>query len=448
MTRSPSGPGFFREHPVRPVAHQDPLLRSKGVYLAPGPEKGVGVAEARPRIGFACQWDEIPERTWSYTPWHLREALRSVTETTDTGFQIPRLSRTVLRAIHTRYHGRLTSTWGSSPLTEAYVERALRRELSRTPAERRCDAVLTMYELAASLPVPFFIYSDISYDAAISAAGSIEAYAASKRLSPSAVARLRDRQVSIYARASGIIAMSHWFARSLVQQTGVPEEKIHVVHAGINNAGNSGHRGTDVSAANGAASTQPYLPVRERPGPRRRLLFAGRRDFYGKGGDLVLAALAVLRREYDARITLTVAGPASWPLPGTPPEGVQFLGTVPSGELAALYDSHDLLVMPSRLEAFGIVFTEALARGLPCVAREAYAMPEIVTPGVSGALVASDDEHELAAVIAATLGDDALYEACHDRAAEFAAYFSWERAAQEMVEIIKQELGSVPLNIG
>ena len=231
MTRNPSRPGFFREHPVRPVAHQDPLLRSKGVYLAPGSEKGMGVAEARPRIGFACRWDEIPERTWSYTPWNLREALRSVTETTDTGFQIPRLSRTVLRAIHTRYHGRVTSTWGSSPLTQAYVERALRRELSRTPAtslRRSTDDV----RARRPLPVPFFIYSDISYDAAISAARRSESLCGVEEVSPSTVARLRDRQVSIYERASGIIAMSHWFARSLVQQTGVPEEKIHVVHAG------------------------------------------------------------------------------------------------------------------------------------------------------------------------------------------------------------------------
>ena len=62
--------------------------------------------------------------------------------------------------------------------------------------------------------------------------------------------------------------------------------------------------------------------------------------------------------------------------------------------------------MPSRLEAFGIVLTEALARGLPCIARDAYVMPEIVTPGVSGALVVSDDAKMSAAAIAATLADE------------------------------------------
>ena len=58
----------------------------------------MGAAEARPLIGFACRWEDIPERTGSDTPWNLREALRSVTDTTDTGFQIPRLSRTVLKS--------------------------------------------------------------------------------------------------------------------------------------------------------------------------------------------------------------------------------------------------------------------------------------------------------------------------------------------------------------
>src|SRR5215471_13058533 len=72
--------------------------------------------------------------------------------------------------------------------------------------------------------------------------------------------------------------------------------------------------------------------------------------------------------------------------------------------------------MPSRLEGFGIVFPEALARGLPCIGRDSHAMPESITPGVSGGLITGDDEHELAGIIAAALADDALYEACRERA--------------------------------
>ena len=69
-------------------------------------------------------------------------------------------------------------------------------------------------------------------------------------------------------------------------------------------------------------------------------------------------------------------------------------------------------------------------------------MPEIITPGVSGALISGNDKHELAATIAATLADDTLYEACYERAPELAKYFSWERAAREMAHVISQTVSS------
>ena len=152
LTSGRSASGLFRDHPVRRVPHQDPLMRLKDVNPGPSSKNGVSTDRARPRIGFACQWEQIPERTWSYTPWNLREELRSVAETTDIGFQISRLPQTALKAIHTRYHGRLTTTWSYSPLPEAYIGHVLRRELIRNPAARRCDAILMMQELAAGIP--------------------------------------------------------------------------------------------------------------------------------------------------------------------------------------------------------------------------------------------------------------------------------------------------------
>jgi len=397
----------------------------------------------QPRIGYACFWDKIPESTWSYSAWNLRAALRLVTDMTDLGVQIPRLTRTVLQAIHTRPRaGRPITTWYYSRLTESYIEHALRRELSRNPAARRCDAVLTIHDLAA-LPIPFFTYSDISYDSAISATRGAEAYAAMKLITPSSVARRRERQLAIYERATGIIVESRWLARSLVEQTGVPPGKIHVVPPGLSAGWTPPDGDLAASPSNGRGGRQLRPPLRERAAPRRRLLFVGR-DFYRKGGDLVVAALAVLRREHDPQITLTVAGPQTWPLPGTPPDGVRFLGSLPPHEVAPLYDRHDLFVMPSRWEPFGLVLAEALTRGLPCVARDAFAMPEIVTPGVSGALITRDDENELAAAIAAALADDALYESCYKRAPEMAEYFSWERTALQVSDVITQALRPAP----
>jgi glycosyltransferase involved in cell wall biosynthesis len=164
-------------------------------------------------------------------------------------------------------------------------------------------------------------------------------------------------------------------------------------------------------------------------------------DFYRKGGDLVLEALKILRRDYDPQITLTMVGIEKWPLPGEPPEGVNFPGIVPASEVARLYQTHDVFVMPSRAEPFGLVFAEALSWGMPCVARNAYAMPEVVTPGVSGALIEKDDADELAASIAAVLADDDLYARCAARAPQIAQYFSWERVAREVVQVIDRTVG-------
>jgi glycosyltransferase involved in cell wall biosynthesis len=433
MDASRPGQDVFWGHPVHFADRQDPLALLEEFRARHGRMRQTATGLAQPRLGFGCLWDKIPERTWSYSAWNLRAALRLATDTTDLGVQIPPVPRTVLQAIHTRRHaGRLITTWYYSRLAESYVEHALRRELARIPAAHRCDAVLTIHDLAA-LPVPFFVYTDISWDglaAMIGTDGSAELLS----MTPSSVARRRERQLGIYQRATGIITMSRWLARNLVEQTGMPPAKIHVVHPGLS----AGWQPSDGQPAAGAPAGRAEHQLPQRAAPRRRLLFIGRRDFYRKGGDLVLAALAVLRREHDPRITLTVAGPHTWPVPGTPPDGVRFLGCLPPHELAALYDRHDLFVMPSRMEGFGIVFVEALARGLPCVARDAFAMPEIVTPGVSGAMVSGDDEHELAATIAATLADDALYERCHERAPGIAEYFSWERTALQVCDVIAQ----------
>lgn len=440
-------PGAFMDHPVRPVDLQDPLALLNEFRITCGRMNGMTTELSQLPIGFACRWDDPPERTWSYSAWNLRAALRLATDITDIGVHIPRLSQTVLKAMHTRLlGGRLTTTWSYSRLTDAYIARALRRELSRNIAARRCQAVLTMQDLAA-LPVPFFLYQDISWDAWTAASCSAEVAADLLRIKPSTLARRREAQLAIYERATGIITMSRWFARTLVEQSGVPSGKVHVVHPGIS-AGRvlqSGDLACNPVNKQNEYKTRPKL--RERIAPRRRLLFVGwgrASDFYRKGGDLVIAALALLRRDHDPQMTLTIAGPLTWPLPGSPPDGVRFLGSLPPQEVAALYDSHDLLVMPSRMEPFGIVFTEALARGLPCVARDAYAMPEIVTPGLSGALMTGDDESELADTIAATLADDALYETCYERAPELTEYFSWERAARQVAEVISHTLQSAP----
>jgi glycosyltransferase involved in cell wall biosynthesis len=80
---------------------------------------------------------------------------------------------------------------------------------------------------------------------------------------------------------------------------------------------------------------------------------------------------------------------------------IRFTGPRTGADLARSYDAADLLVLPSRAETYGMVVTEALARGLPVVAAEVGGVPEALGHGADGArpglLVPPDD--------AAALGD-------------------------------------------
>jgi glycosyltransferase involved in cell wall biosynthesis len=371
------------------------------------------------KLGFACGWESPPEPTWSHTPWQLRAALRSRVEVVDLGISYPLAVRAGLKAACARrYDGRWVSMWRHSRAARSYGERVLSRAVGHQPV----DAVLQIQDLAR-FDLPYLTYQDLSYDILLERAQAPGGLTHFPTLSMDAVLRLRDRQRDIYANAAGVLAMSRWFADHLVEVSGVPAARVHVVHPGA-------------SAVDSSARPDDAAVLRRRTGPRRRLLFVGR-DFHTKAGSLVVAALRVLRRDHDPELTLTVVGPATWPLPGDVPDGVDFRGLLPVSELAELYDSHDLFVLPSRFEGFGIAFVEALAHGLPCVGRRAFAMPEIITPGVNGDLVIDDDPADLADRIVRLLGDDALYDRVAAAAVDVVEHYSWGRAADDVLTVAR-----------
>jgi len=98
---------------------------------------------------------------------------------------------------------------------------------------------------------------------------------------------------------------------------------------------------------------------------------------------------------------------------------VRFSGALVGTSLDDAYARADLLVTASRGETYGMVVTEALARGIPVVATRVGGLPEALgrAPGGRrpGILVPVDDTSALAGSLAQWLGDPALRE--HLRAA-------------------------------
>ncbi len=128
-----------------------------------------------------------------------------------------------------------------------------------------------------------------------------------------------------------------------------------------------------------------------------------------KGLDIAIRAVALLK-DQGVRITLRIAGdgPEQQALARLAGElGVQdavaFAGWVE--ETADYLNSLDLFLLPSRVEPFGLVVTEAMAAGAPVIASAIDGPKEILLDGVLGTLSPSEDPQALAEAVKSVLGD-------------------------------------------
>jgi glycosyltransferase involved in cell wall biosynthesis len=78
---------------------------------------------------------------------------------------------------------------------------------------------------------------------------------------------------------------------------------------------------------------------------------------------------------------------------------VTITGELTDDELESTLRAHHLLAVPSRYEAFGIVYAEAMSYGLPVIASRAGGASDIVTDGENGFLVDPSDPTDVAAAI-------------------------------------------------
>ena len=89
---------------------------------------------------------------------------------------------------------------------------------------------------------------------------------------------------------------------------------------------------------------------------------------------------------------------------------IRFLGFVPERDLPALYRHSDIFAIASDVEVQSIPTLQAAATGLPIVAAEAAALPELVETNTNGHLVPPDDPAAFATAIREILQDPELAE--------------------------------------
>jgi glycogen(starch) synthase len=167
--------------------------------------------------------------------------------------------------------------------------------------------------------------------------------------------------------------------------------------------------------------------------PPMTMAFAGRL-IAKKGADALIAAMELLKNRYPGlHLSLAGDGDERAALEAHAARcglasRISFVGSLAHEAIYPFLASAALVIVPSRIEPFGLVALEAAQAGRPVVASAVDGLPEVVAHERTGLLVPPGDAAALAAAIASLLDNPdragAMGEAGRHRAEN---HFSWDR---------------------
>jgi glycosyltransferase involved in cell wall biosynthesis len=229
----------------------------------------------------------------------------------------------------------------------------------------------------------------------------------------------------VLSAADAVVTTSEWTRRRLLDRYRLDPSRVHVAAPGVDEA----------TLAPGSASGGDLICVAA--------------VTQGKGHDQLVAALAQVA---DLSWHCVCAG--SFTLdPGHADlvlrerdrmalgSRIDFVGPLTQDDLDRRYAASDLLVLASRAETYGMVVTEALARGMPVIATSVGGVPEALGAGTDGIrpgiLVPADDPLRLGAALRAWLTHAGLRERLRTSArARRETLTRWEHTSQRLADVL------------
>ncbi len=242
--------------------------------------------------------------------------------------------------------------------------------------------------------------------------------------------RILEAEADGLRAADAIITVSSYTADVVASRYGLDRSLIHVVH-------------------NAADAESRFAPPRAtRVSDQERIvLFVGRLTKQKNPEGFIRAAAKVLKDEPAATFIVAGAGPELEAMRRLAFEleidgNVLFAGHLRPADVARLFDSAELFVMPSRSEPFGLVGVEAMSHGVPTIVSRQSGVAE----AVDNVLLADFwDDNDLAAKMLDVLHDDELATNLSERGAIEVRQMRWHDAAQAVAKVYDQVLDEPPV---
>ena len=248
-------------------------------------------------------------------------------------------------------------------------------------------------------------------------------------LVPAEAVTLDSRERETLTAAGAVITTSGWSGRRVVEHHGLPAGKVHVAPPGVDPAplapGGDGATGllcvASVCPRKGHdVLVQALSTLADLPWELDCVGSFGRANGYAD-------RLRRMARAYGIDDRVRLNGPRT------------------GDDLAATYASADLLVLASRAETYGMVVTEALARGIPVLTTAVDGLPEALgrSPDgeVPGTLVPPDDPAALAHALRGWLTEPQVRGRWREAArARRTTLDNWDNTVRKVSDVLHREM--------
>jgi glycosyltransferase involved in cell wall biosynthesis len=213
-----------------------------------------------------------------------------------------------------------------------------------------------------------------------------EVYGHSRQSRAAEIVKLKVNRRAL-SSASSIVTWSKWAAASVVEDYGIPTERVHVIHPGVQ-----------------LGRYAPRADPRQ-PGPIRVLFVGG--DYVRKGGPELVQAVASMQGEVELDVVTSSSGVE---VPRGAPIRVHNDVSPNSDRLQELLTRADVFALPTWGDCLGMAIAEAMACGLPIVATKVGGVPELVREGETGLFVSIGSPRDIGQALGRLASDSSLRE--------------------------------------
>jgi glycosyltransferase involved in cell wall biosynthesis len=318
------------------------------------------------KIGYAARYDPNDKKTWSGTSYFTLQQIKRYGETEIFQYKLPKLLQewlTTQKSINRRWFGKNSAVEFMRAYAK-YFSRQLTKDLVKRPVDILFVSASPQLIAYAETTIPVIYMTDATFH-------QLQGYYPNfSNLAEYNIRQGIELDKLAFKKAAHCMLASEWNRDSAVNDYGTEAGKISVVPCGAN-----------------FDRVPASAPINPEEGKTCNLLFLGV-EWERKGGDIALDTYRKLKKDgIQARLHIIGCVPPEDQLLDSDITVTPFLDKNKVEDFQKMHRvflQTDFLLLPTRAECAGVVFSEASAYGIPSVTTDTGGVATYIRNGING----------------------------------------------------------------